>query len=113
MTFLMSNYVLNLSASADILPIKIEPESPHIVLPLGTKDADFHPNIVGILDTGASLTVGYMGYILGICENYPSLVHSNIWANKDTGYDPITISGVVADENMTSEDKEESSINFP
>ena len=77
--FFMSNYVLNLSASANILPIKIERELPHIMLPLETEDADFHPNIVGILDTGASLTAGYMGYILGICENYPSLVHSIIW----------------------------------
>ena len=111
--FFMSNYVLNLSASANILPIKIERELPHIMLPLGTEDADFHPNIVGILDTGASLTAGYMGYILGICENYPSLVHSIIWANKDTGYDPITLSGVVADENMTSADKEKFSINLP
>ena len=58
---------MNLSASAHILPIIIGRDLLHIMLPIGTKGGDFNPIIVGIIDTSATLTTGYEGYILGIC----------------------------------------------
>ena len=54
-----------------------------------------------------------MGYILDICENYPFLVHSISWVNKDAVYDPITLSGVVADEHISDSNEEKLSIKFP
>lgn len=58
------------------------------------------------------LTVGYMPYILGNCEKYPLLVHSIVWPDKNTGYDHITLSGVVADDskNMSDAEKKRMSI---
>ena len=81
-TFFMANMLLNLSASANILLIKIERELPHIILSLRMEDTEFNPNIVGIVDTDATLTAGYEGHIIRICENYPLLVSSIVWADK-------------------------------
>ena len=72
----MANVALNISASTNILPVKIERELPHIFLPLGIDDSEFNPNIIGIVDTGTTLTAGYEWYILGICDNYPFLASS-------------------------------------
>ena len=107
--------VLVLNAQAKQLPINIERDLPHIMLSIGPEDADINPTITGILDTGATLTAGYMPYILGICEKYPSLVQSIVWADKNTGYDPITLSGVVADEAtvMSEADKNACRLNYP
>lgn len=74
----MTNMVIDLSASANILPTKIEQELPHIMLSLCIEDSDLYPNIVGMVDTGVTLTTSYMLCLLGICKNYPSLVHSSI-----------------------------------
>lgn len=60
---------------------------------LGEADSDFRPAILACIDTGATLTVGYSGYILGICEMYPALVASTIvWAEDK--YLPIELCGV-------------------
>ena len=52
--FFISNMIVDLSTSANVLPTKIERELPHIMLPSGTKDSNFNPNIVGIVNTGAT-----------------------------------------------------------
>ena len=76
------------------------------MLPIGTEDAIVNPTITGILDTGANLTAGYMPYILDIAERCPELVALITWADKHTGYDPITLSGVCAKDaaNLSKED---------
>lgn len=79
------------------LPISLHPNLPHIKLQLGEPDSTVNPAILGIIDTGATLTVGYSEYILGICESFPHLVKSIVWA-KDK-YCPIELSGVVSDIN--------------
>jgi hypothetical protein len=79
------------------LPISLHPALPHIQLQLGEPDHDFHPALLGIIDTGATLTVGYSEYILGICESFPHLVKSIIWAEDK--YCPIELSGVGAESN--------------
>jgi hypothetical protein len=85
------------------LPISLHPNLPHIKLQLGEPDSNINPAILGIIDTGATLTVGYSDYILGICESFPHLVKSIIWA-KDK-YCPIELSGVVADSTTVSSSK--------
>ena len=109
----MANVALNLYTSANILSINIKRDLPHILLSLGTDDSEFSPNIVGIVDAGTNLTAGYEGYILVIYENDPSLVSSIVWANKEMGFDPITLSSIVADENVSTNDKHKFSINLP
>lgn len=63
-----------LNALAKQLPINIERNLLRIILAVGPKDADINPTVTGIIDTGDTLTAGYMSYILGICDKYPSLV---------------------------------------
>lgn len=77
------------------LPISIHTELPHIQIMLGHPDSRFNPCILGILDTGATLMVGYSDYVLGICDMYPELVSSIIWAEEK--YMPISLSGVNED----------------
>ena len=68
---------------------------------MGEHDSNFNPALLGVLDTGAIITVRYHDYILGICESYPQLVKSIIWAADK--YTPIELSGVVDDKNKSSE----------
>jgi hypothetical protein len=93
----ITNAILNTRNGRTPLPISLHPELPHIRIQLGEPDADFNPALLGVLDTGATLTVGYHNYVLGICESYPQLVKSIIWAADK--YTPIELNGVVDDEN--------------
>ena len=87
-------HVFTVQNGREALPIALHPNLPHIRLLLGESDAQFNPAIMGILDTGATLTIGYYAYILGICKAFPHLVKSIVWA-KDR-YSPIHLSGVVS-----------------
>jgi hypothetical protein len=98
--FNLITYALNTSSNGkEPLPISLHPSLPHIRLELGEPDNDFHPALLGIIDTGATLTVGYSEYILGICEAYPQLVKSIIWAEDK--YCPIELNGVGANSNVS------------
>jgi hypothetical protein len=88
---------LNATNGKELLPIALHPALPHIRLQLGEPDSDFNPALLGIIDTGATLTVGYSEYVLGIAESYPHLVKSIIWAEDK--YCPIELSGVGSDSN--------------
>ena len=96
----ITNAVLNTRNGRAPLPIALHPELPHIRVQLGEPDTDFNPALLGVLDTGATLTVGYHNYVLGICESYPQLVKSIIWAADK--YTPIELNGVVDDGNTNS-----------
>jgi len=86
------------------------------MVPLGTEYSEFNPCIVGIVNTSTTLSEGYTPYVLGICEKYPALVSSIVYADKDTEYDPITLSGVVATDEQaqfSNEDQKKLSITLP
>ena len=91
------------------------------MVPLGIQksyedeDTSTFPCIIGLLDTGASLTAGYSHYVLGIAEQFSSLVKSIQCANEDTGYTHIQISGVVSEHSsgISKEDRQRLSIKFP
>ncbi len=87
------------------LPISLHPNLPHIRILLGESDATFNPAILGLIDTGATLTLGYYKYILGICKAFPHLVKSIVWAEDK--YCPIHLSGVVSDKDNTTMSLEE------
>ena len=74
-----------LLAQVKHLSINIKQALPHIMLPIGTEDASIYPTITGIIDKRASLTAGYVAYILGICEKQLYIVQSIIWDDNDTG----------------------------
>ena len=111
--FFMGVMVLNTQAKH--LPNNIERELPHIILSIGTEDDDINSTINGILDTDVTLIAGYFAYILGICDKYPSIFQSIILADKETGYDSITLSGMVANEakGISGADKKRMSIELP
>ena len=64
------------------------------MLPIVPEVTSIKPTITGFLDTVATLTAGFMPYIFEIVENYPELVVSIMWIDIETGYDPVTLSGV-------------------
>ena len=99
--------IVMLPVIAHWLPIKIKRELPRIMIPIGTEDSTFKPGIVGIIDNDAIFTVGFMDYILGICDQHPVLIHSITCLDKDTGYGRITLVSVVANKstNLTTEKK--------
>ena len=73
-------------------------------------DSGFNPALLGIIDTGATITVGYSEYILGICDMYPELVHFITWA--DDKYTPIYLSGVNEDGGHKEENCLPAVVNF-
>jgi hypothetical protein len=89
--------VLNTTNGKEPLPISLHPDLPHIKLLLGEPDSEFNPALLGIIDTGATLTVGYSDYVLGIAESFPQLVKSIVWA--EDRYCPIELNGVGSDSN--------------
>jgi hypothetical protein len=91
----ITHAIYNARNGRDPLPITLHPELPHVKIQLGEPDSSFNPALLGVLDTGATLTVGYHNYILGICEAYPQLVKSIVWAADK--YTPIELNGVVDD----------------
>jgi hypothetical protein len=91
--------VLNASRSKPQLEIPIHPMLPTINLLIGTGDSSFIPAIPVMLDSGASLCIGYSGYILAIAKAYPFLVKSIVHANDDRS--PITLSGAVSSDKDT------------
>ena len=85
-----------LSAQVRQLPNNIERDLPHIILPIVSGDTTVNPTITGILDTEATLTAKYISYFIAISERYPELAASIMWADKETGYNPVTLSCVCA-----------------
>jgi hypothetical protein len=76
------------------LEIPIHPMLPTINLLIGSSDSSFIPAIPVMVDSGASLCIGYSGYILAIAKAYPFLVKSIVHASDDRA--PITLSGAVS-----------------
>jgi hypothetical protein len=81
------------------LEIPIHPMLPTINLLIGNSDSSFIPAIPVMLDSGASLCIGYSGYILAIAKAYPFLVKSIVHASDDRS--PITLSGAVSSDKDT------------
>ena len=81
------------------LEIPIHPILPTINLLIGSSDSSFIPAIPVMVDSGASLCIGYSGYILAIAKAYPFLVKSIVHASDDRA--PITLSGAVSSDKET------------
>ena len=78
------------------LPISIDHQLPHIRLEFGNDalDDSIRPGIFGIVDSGASLSLGNMGFWTGIFPVYPHIVMSTDIASTD-GFPPIRLTVVV------------------
>jgi hypothetical protein len=86
--------VFNTEPPKRALPIAISKDLPHVVFLLGNDVND--SNCIGIrvgLDTLAALNTGNAFFFLSIIKKFPSIVHK---IHGPEGYDPITLSGVVA-----------------
>jgi hypothetical protein len=83
-------------ASKPLLPISVDTNLPHFLLPIGQPSDATAFKLSVAYDTCAVLCVGWAGYHLAIAKQYPHLVKSLVWA-KDK-YTPLTLSGVVSDD---------------
>jgi hypothetical protein len=77
-----------------LLPISVDTNLPHFLLPIGQPDNDSGFNISVAYDTCAVLCVGWSGFHLAVAKQYPHLVKSLTWAKDE--YTPLTLSGVVS-----------------
>ena len=92
-------------ASKPLLPISVDTNLPHFMLPIGQPESDTAFQLSVAYDTCAVLCVGWAGYHLAIAKQHPHLVKSLVWAQEK--YTPLTLSGVVSndDGNATQSEK--------
>jgi hypothetical protein len=83
-------------ASKPLLPISVDTNLPHFMLPVGQPESDTAFQLSVAYDTCAVLCVGWAGYHLAIAKQYPHLVKSLTWAKEQ--YTPLTLSGVVSND---------------
>jgi hypothetical protein len=81
-------------ASKPLLPISVDTNLPHFLLPIGQSNSDMSFNISVAYDTCAVLNIGWAGFHLAIAKQHPHLVKSLTWAKEQ--YTPLTLSGVVS-----------------
>jgi hypothetical protein len=79
--------------SKPLLPISVDTNLPHFLLPIGQPNDDTAFKISVAYDTCAVLNVGWAGFHLAVPKQYPHLVKSLVWANEQ--YTPLTLSDVV------------------
>jgi uncharacterized Zn finger protein (UPF0148 family) len=82
--------------SKPLLPISVDTNLPHFLLPIGQPNNDSAFKISVAYDTCAVLNVGWAGFHLAIAKQYPHLVKSLVWAKEQ--YTPLTLSGVVSND---------------
>ena len=83
-------------ASKPLLPISVDTNLPHFMLPIGQPESDTAFQLSVAYDTCAVLCVGWAGYHLAIAKQHPHLVKSLVWAEEK--YTPLTLSGVVSND---------------
>jgi hypothetical protein len=83
------------SSVKPMLPISIESNLPHIVMPIGQNLASSPFSLLVAYDTCAACNVGYLGHHLPIAEKFPELVKSLVYAEDK--YAPLTLSGIVTE----------------
>jgi hypothetical protein len=81
-------------ASKPLLPISVDTNLPHFLLPIGQPSSETAFRISVAYDTCAVLNVDWASFHLAIAKQYPHLVKSLIWAKEE--YTPLTLSGVVS-----------------
>jgi uncharacterized Zn finger protein (UPF0148 family) len=81
-------------SSKPLLPIRVDTNLPHFLLPIGQSSADSNFKISVAYDTCAVLNVGWVRFHLAIAKQHPHLVKSLVWAKEQ--YNPLTLSGGVS-----------------
>jgi hypothetical protein len=94
-TFVVAFEVNQAPGAKPLLPISIEPNLPHIVMPIGQNKEASTFSLLLAYDTCAACNVGYLGHHLPIAEKFPQLVKSLVYAADK--YAPLTLSGIVSD----------------
>jgi uncharacterized Zn finger protein (UPF0148 family) len=80
--------------SKPLLPISVDTNLPHFLLPIGQPNNDSAFKISVAYDTCTVLNVGWAGFHLAIAKQHPHLMKSLVWAKEQ--YTPLTLSGVVS-----------------
>jgi hypothetical protein len=92
--------VLQSKTAKPMLPISVEPNLPHIALPIGHIDAQRSMAILVAYDTCAAINCGNLLHHLPIMEKCPEAVKSVTYAKDE--YSPIVLSGIVTDDKDNS-----------
>jgi hypothetical protein len=87
-------FEVNLSAKP-LLPIQIESNLPHIMIPIGQNPKSAIFALQSAYDTCAACNVGYLIFHLSIAEKFPQTVKSLTYC-KDK-YAPLILSGIVSE----------------
>ena len=87
------------SAVGAMLPIAIDRKLPHIQLTFGRKIDDLLkcPSVYGVVDSGASITTANLTFMANLVRAFPHICAEIIVA-KDSGYRPIRLSGIIAED---------------
>jgi hypothetical protein len=80
--------------SSRLLPISVDTNLPHFLLPIGQSSADSNFKISVVYDTCAVLNVDWAAFHLAITKQHPHLVKSLVWTKEQ--YTALTPSGVVS-----------------
>jgi uncharacterized Zn finger protein (UPF0148 family) len=81
-------------SSKPLLPISVDTNLPHFLLPVGQSSADSNFKISVVYDTCAVLNVDWAAFHLAITKQHPHLVKSLVWTKEQ--YTALTPSGVVS-----------------
>jgi hypothetical protein len=94
-TFVVAFEVNQAPGAKPLLPISIEPNLPHIVMPIGQNKEALTFSLLLAYDTCAACNVRYLGHHLPIAEKFPQPVKSLLYTAEK--YAPLTLSGIVSD----------------
>jgi hypothetical protein len=88
------------SSVKPMIPISIESNLPHIVMPIGQNRASSPFSLLVACDTYTACNVGYLGHHLPIAEKFSELVKILVYA--EDMYAPLTLSGIVTENKESS-----------
>jgi hypothetical protein len=72
-TFVVAFEVNQAPGAKPLLPISIEPNPPHIVMPIGQNKETSTCSLLSAYDTCAACNIGYLGHHLPIAEKIPTV----------------------------------------
>jgi hypothetical protein len=75
-------------ASKPLLPISVDTNLPHFLLPIGQLTTETAFKISVAYDTCTVLNIGWAGFHLAVAKQYPHLVKSLVWAKEQ--YTPLS-----------------------
>ena len=74
--------------------IKVSHLLSHMCFPIGESDQEGEATLLGMVDTGAGLNIGRLGYHCSISERFPQLVAQFALIKDIPGMEPLSVGGI-------------------